>query len=63
MNILYDTIIMNRDISHNINKRILSLEMKQKKVSMDIRLLSTITEVDVWANRIVTLISDFKNIY
>ena len=30
VNILYNTIIMNRDISNNVKKRILSLKMQYK---------------------------------
>ena len=61
VDILYYTKIIIRDISHDLIKSILSLEMKSKKI-MDIRLSATIVKFDGWENRIVNLTSESKNI-
>ena len=52
---------MNEDISRDLIKRILSLEMEGGGV-MDIRLLATILKFYGWANRIVTLTSESKKL-
>ena len=51
---------MNRDIGHNVNKRIPPLEMKY--FPHGIRLSTTIVEVDGWANHILTLTSESKKL-
>ena len=52
---------MNRENGHDLIKRILSLEMKLI-FFVDIRLPATIFKFDGWANRIVTLTSEYQNI-